>query len=288
MWKLRKCPICSSREFFIEFKIPPDTFLSNNFTLKIDVINQIGILSDPDKLVMGKCKQCGMFYIPYVLDENFLKQYYQTCIDDELSKSKIYKNIKKMHYLDISNNLLSYAYKYMGQDLNLRVFELGCGWGDFLQRIAGPGVDVIGSEFDLRKIEFCKTKNIRIVKSISDIKDEAKVNILFANQVFEHLDQPKIVMNELIPTLAKNFIGYFSVPYYSDDKMKERQKEVANRIFNDKNINPIEHLNYFTPTIFHQFLSRYNLQVFDIETLGIVQADKLKNTSFYFRFKDGY
>jgi 2-polyprenyl-3-methyl-5-hydroxy-6-metoxy-1,4-benzoquinol methylase len=152
----------------------------------------------------------------------------------------------------------------------ITVFEYGCGWGDFLTKIRGDGVHVIGLELDQRKINFCKSQDIQIVNDLSEIP--GPIDIFFCNQVLEHLSDPKGTLLEIKQYLHPKFVGYASVPLYELTELRKMKIATAS----DKNLNPYEHLNLFSSQTFEAILGSVGFGSFRRIHNGVIFRNCIK------------
>jgi len=238
----RNCPLCGAESANLLFKIPTSMFVPSNKSIVVSKLQQLGLYKKDSGMELVECDCCHMVYVPRVLHPELSKAYYNECIDANVSLSKTNRKFKQNRYEKLSKLLL--------QGKSDVVFEYGCGWGDFLTKAQRNGIRVIGLELDERKRDFCKSRGIQIVNSLSEI--EVPIDVFFCNQVLEHLRDPKSALLEIKQYLRLGFIGYISVPLYSIKQLHAMKDRIA--AISDKNINPYEHLNLFSTQTFQKFL----------------------------------
>jgi hypothetical protein len=257
----RNCPLCHSDAPKGLFKVTAKSF-SNNVTLIQSELDKLGL---PQEMEFSRCENCSMIYLADILNAQTAEAYYHNCIDAEASKRKIYRNAKRRRYAGLSHQLLMNALNTI--DGEILVFEYGCGWGDFLSRIHGDGVKVVGLEYDQRKANFCKEKGIHVVDQLNDLND---IHIFFSNQVFEHMPSPFELLQQIKPRLHSKFTGYISVPFYEPETIKDIEARLkSGEAVTDKNLNPYEHINLFSHDTLRQLLLNCGFQTVDTLPHGI-------------------
>ena len=78
-----------------------------------------------------------------------------------------------------------------------RVFDLGCGRGEFVELLSERGVDVLGVDSQAEMVEFCRERGLRVVQEeifafLARLPHESAEGFFIA-QVVEHLPPEKIV-----------------------------------------------------------------------------------------------
>lgn len=280
----RDCPLCKSKKYKLLLHIDPAHFIKTNLSLNTSVIKECGILNLPH-IPLVKCKKCKFAYTKYCLNNRWLSVVYNEIISAEKSKNKIFQHSKRLLNLNIWNQLYSYVLKRDPSSFDtIHLLEHGCGWGDFLNVASSHGVDCTGIETDKRKLDFCHQNGLNVYSTFDKINSGHRFDIFLANQVFEHLSEPVESLLAIKPLLSTNFIGYISVPCYSDEKLQQSIKNIAHGQLSDKNLNSWEHLNYFSPQLLWKFINNCGFEIFNPTTDQTIPKRKMVNTSCYFRF----
>jgi hypothetical protein len=74
----------------------------------------------------------------------------------------------------------------------------------------------------------------------------APFDLFFCNQVLEHVSQPKMVLRQINDCLSMGAYGYCSVPDFCSQRMIDVVKSLRVGKLLSKDVNPWEHLNYFS------------------------------------------
>lgn len=159
-----------------------------------------------------------------------------------------------------------------GQDLNLKILEIGPGTGDFLkfwlQRFPNSEYSIL--ESDLINRERFKGLVSFQYSSFKEIPSNY-FDLIIISHVLEHTNDPKRFLNELSNNLKNAGFIFIEVPcqdYLFKDKEEPHllffNKESMNQLFNKINMRVIN-LGYFGPSIIQSFskkiLNRIYLKV---------------------------
>lgn len=246
--ELRCCPNCDANEYINIITVSPSHFVPLNHSYCTDVLGILGI--NPNELFpIVRCRLCGFHYSLYILNSDLLNKLYNQCIDLQTSQSKIYKVHKRKNYIRIWSELFYlWSEDKNDQTLHVRLLDYGCGWGDFMLTAQMPGLACVGLEYDRRKIAYVQDLGFEVVDSHDHLARLAPFDLFFCNQVLEHLSLPKVALRHINGCLSMGAYGYISVP----DFCSERVADVVNSLREgkpaSKDVNPWEHLNYFSPT----------------------------------------
>jgi 2-polyprenyl-3-methyl-5-hydroxy-6-metoxy-1,4-benzoquinol methylase len=95
---------------------------------------------------------------------------------------------------------------------------------------------------------------IQVVSSLEEASSLGSYDILYCNQVLEHINNPRDVLGKLNTMMKPNGVTYFSVPNYCLKNLNEQIQLVHSAKPIPKELNPWEHLNYFTPKSFYSLI----------------------------------
>ena len=158
------------------------------------------------------CLICGTIRIDPYLDSKSLSDFYKNhyqylyrryeVIDDYFKSQQIYA--KELEKLLKSKNI-----KFKS------IFEIGCGAGGALNYFLKNNYRVGGSEYSKELLNFIDNSDLKnLIVSPEEVK-RYDYDIIFLNHVFEHLDNPKILLSYIIEKMAPNSKIVLTVPDYS-------------------------------------------------------------------------
>jgi 2-polyprenyl-3-methyl-5-hydroxy-6-metoxy-1,4-benzoquinol methylase len=259
--ELRSCPGCDAQVYENILTLSPVHFVPLNHSYRSDVVEVLG-LDRNEHFPIVRCRLCGFQYSLYLLKSELLDNLYNQCIDLPASQSKIYKAYKRNDYLHVWSRLFNLWLDGKGDEtLDLRLLDYGCGWGDFMLTAQMPGLTCIGLEYDQRKVSYVRELGFHVVDSLDDLDQLAPLDLFFCNQVLEHVPEPKMVIRRINGCLAMGAYGFVGVPDFASHCMKEVVNAFREGSLVDKNVNPWEHLNYFSPATLVKMLEEAGFRV---------------------------
>jgi len=259
----RHCPNCSSNNYQVLIALKPDDFVQVNPTYDLNEVAALG-LSSNYRFAICRCKDCGFQYSLEQLPVLLLERLYVHVIDSEKSRTKIITPSRRLSLLQIWFDLFSLLARDLGEVLDVSVFDYGCGWGDFLSVAQSPGIRVVGFDMDRRKVEYARQVGVSVVESLDDVDRCSPFDVIVCNQVLEHLPDPHEAVARLNRWLKMGRFGYISVPNCDAPYMKNVSKALAQGRPIPKEVNPWEHLNYFTPESLEEMLGRHGFTIISI------------------------
>lgn len=206
-----------------------------------------------------RCSKCKLVFCNEIFEEETFSRIY----DKLYNQTKQYSvHIKESDELISKNkykvgrtktNVLNKVIKVK----NPKVLEIGAGVGvvaNFLQR---KGIDYLGIEIDEKTVERAKKANLNIkqgdFKSLNKIEDT--FDVILAFEVFEHLQDLRLLFEILEQKIKPNGLIGFTVPNY-------------NKYLNYKNHNhkiyqsgPPIHLNFFTVESLQNIAEIYDFEI---------------------------
>jgi 2-polyprenyl-3-methyl-5-hydroxy-6-metoxy-1,4-benzoquinol methylase len=148
---------------------------------------------------LSKCKDCSLVFIRELVDDEYLAKFY-TLTPEQVDKQKT-----RSVYLDASNETnLKYAYKkvadrvkfHFGNRTNLRILDLGCSNGSFLDLF--PSWDVYGVELEVTAGKIAKQKHPNVF--IGDIKhanfEKEYFDCVTIQDALDHSNDPYTVIKQ--------------------------------------------------------------------------------------------
>ena len=234
-----KCKICNSQNQEIyELKNVPSgaQVFKMNYSTSID---------QKCKFTIFECENCGL-----VQAKTKKVPYYKHTIRSS-SFSKLMLDYRRKQFSQFIKNF---------KDNNLKVFELGCGRGEFLDIFSYLNCKTFGIEGSKTNVNFCSSKNHKTIhgylKSHKDLPFKKKFFDMFVSFNFiEHLSNPLETLKLCKIMLKPNAMGILEVPNF--DMIKN------NFLFNE--FIP-DHLFYFTKETFRTLLTMAGFNIIEIKT----------------------
>ncbi len=168
-----------------------------------------------------------------------------------MRKKQIDDRFEPVKYSSVFNRILDFY------DLrNKKVLDLGCGYGEYLVHF---GKGSVGVTTTVEEVNYANEKKIPILKGnveqIDEIKFEDKFDVIWANNLFEHLLSPHAFLVKLKKVSNKNTTLILGVPvmpwiYYLMNVKKFRGSLAT------------PHVNFFTKRTLEETVRRsgWNIQ----------------------------
>lgn len=180
-------------------------------------------LSDRRKGLVGQwrlseCGSCGVVAMRPIPTDEQLAKYYASYYSSTVKISFIpktgnrYPNLRKWFH-KISGDVDPRDFVTVPK--GGRVLDYGCGYGGYLTDFHERGIDISGAEISVDVVDQCCKHgyDVHKVDDFSSIpfKDE-EFDVVYLMQVFEHLKEPHIFLNELSRILKRGGVLYIAVP----------------------------------------------------------------------------
>ena len=123
----------------------------------------------------------------------------------------------------------------------VHILEFGIGWGYWCRMAQAFGYSVQGLEVSPERVAHARSLGVEVVEKLPTAGPH--YDLIFANQVFEHLEQPLQTLRELVDCLKPEGYVYLRVP---DGRGVEKQLKQRGWQSEMDAIHPLEHINCFT------------------------------------------
>jgi 2-polyprenyl-3-methyl-5-hydroxy-6-metoxy-1,4-benzoquinol methylase len=165
---------------------------------------------------------------------------------EDSAKKRSVNNTDKLVQLRI-NELYALA-KVIGKNTsNIKVLEYGMGWGDWLRTAHCLGFTTTGLEISSTRNDSVESSGMTIINDLSECDDNS-FDLIYSNQVFEHLAWPKQVFAAMVKKLRPGVLICIKVPNGSGVHKKIGQTSP----WLIKQIHPLEHINCYNQNVFKE------------------------------------
>lgn len=241
----RPCPLCRSEEQKVLVAIPPGQFVAQNMHCHPDAVAAWAAdMETPWPLC--RCLKCGFVFGGRLPDLDFLDKLYRCDSEDDFHASL--QLDWTAHLAQVAGNIFRAA-QFLG-DGPKTVLDYGCGHGTLVRllNISGPEIHALGFEQDASSLRYLKRKGIPVLESLEDCRKRAPFDLVSANEVLEHVPDPRELLRFLFKITKPGGLLWLAVPPMPDYYL-HRQISLINRgAAFDQAINLWEHLNYFSGT----------------------------------------
>ncbi len=209
-----------------------------------------------DNYELMKCKHCySSFIYPRLTDEEIKSTYTEEYFTDSYYKD--YQKSGKPYMEKIFNQLHKEGLIIVGK----RILDIGCATGYFLSLAKDKGLDVIGVEMSEHWKKFAKD-NYGIDILIGDfthVNLEGQFDVITMFHVFEHIVDIPEAISGLNNILNEDGVIVIEVPHINGigSRLKGR---------NWRQLNPPNHINFFTKKGFRSLFKNSGFNVFKVST----------------------
>lgn len=193
---------------------------------------------------LSQCGDCGLVFQPFVPDSVMLQQIYDHWVDSAEMGLESDLDINDYRYLDEQVQfMLQHLAKPASQ---IEALDFGFGWGHWARMAMSWGCRVSGVELSQERRERGRSIGIRLVE-LDALPSEA-FDFINTEQVFEHLTNPREVLQRLSAALRPKGLLKISVPDAAAalNKLKSTLSFSALDPQEQMAVAPLEHVNAFT------------------------------------------
>jgi 2-polyprenyl-3-methyl-5-hydroxy-6-metoxy-1,4-benzoquinol methylase len=235
------CPVCAATRHSQQLSLPFSDprvwrFLETWYSGRI----KREALGDARYSIL-RCEDCDLLFQEFVLDSSGMHLLYNEWFSPENS-------LKKKREADIGlfesygAEVAAIARLLKKKPAQIRVLEYGSGWGHWLAVAKAYGMNVTGVEYSTPKIDFALANGLRVLRGVEHEPD-GSYDCIYANQVFEHLTDPQVVMRSLARLLSTNGLMCIKVP--SSRGMGRRLRN-PDWVARKDALHPLEHVNCYS------------------------------------------
>ena len=215
---LKCCVICDSENI--------DLFTESKWDIWESEFNNLGITYKMPK--WSFCKNCSHVFLNPRFSEKFEEKLY--------GKESIYRKISRQgksisDYMSTIDNTvdgkakfhkthyetLKKVLKIIGSKRKLKFLDFGAGWGSCSTSAEYLGLDYRGLEIDNWCLSQAEKLNRNVKNTFNDFEN---LDLLYSLQVFEHINNPRKVLEEFIHKMKKGSYIFTNVPTYEFNLFK--------------------------------------------------------------------
>jgi len=285
------CPVCNSNNYSILHSSKHDAPGFLDF-IKFEKYYGKAFYRSYDSCLLkelvfniAECNNCHFVFLTEVLNNEGMGLLYNEWLDSELLRVH-YANLEHPVYHE---TLIKIIKKYFRKRNKINVMDFGAGYGNFCSITTKLGFNTYAFDLSSDKNDHMNNMGVTIIGSFD--KYQSFFDLIWVNQVFEHLANPGEVLKNLAGCLKENGLIYIAVPDCKDVKSILTNEGLSNRLF--KLISPHQHINAFNnktlkllgtnaglkPLSAFDFLKFYNPGL-NFEELKVLTKKTIKNSAF--------
>lgn len=167
---------------------------------------------DCDDIQVLKCQKSGVMVLDKIINND---EYYEKNIEYQKKMGTIVVNNEKIKSKPLEDDLRRYQ-QYKLKFENKTVLDFGCGQGGFITLITKVSKKTVGIELNDFNRKMLVENGYDIRKNIGELNNGEKFDFITLNHVFEHLDKPIEVLNNLKKHLKLGGELIIEVPHSRD------------------------------------------------------------------------
>lgn len=235
-----KCRICGNEVTYSEI-IHKVTQNTTNVYKRISTEKFIPI-------VYGYCESCKHGQLENMLEQKYYEEYDLLKVDNaSTEKASEEKPGKMSYYIGVLHRLQS-----LSDDK--KILDIGCGQGKLLEYARNIFQEIWGVEPSKEECRIALDRGNRVINVFFDENfSETDFSAFTCTQVLEHLDSPRVVIDNAYRVLRRGGVGYVEVP----------NGELIHRSSNFYDIS-IEHTNYYSVRSLTKLLSEAGFRILSV------------------------
>lgn len=193
---------------------------------------------------LSRCGDCGLAFQAFVPDQRMLDDIYDHWVTGSRQEAESAFDLNQYRYL---SEQVEFMIQHVGKrPAEIRALDFGFGWGHWARMAMGYGCEVFGVELSQERKAFGRSIGIRVV-DLDELPSDG-FDFVHTEQVFEHLAQPRQVLDKLAAALRPNGLLKISVPDATHALSKLARAGTFRALDSGEQmaVAPIEHINSFT------------------------------------------
>jgi len=255
----RSCPNCEDSASDVIVEMQAARIAENSYS-RASFLTHLGFPEDT-RFPIVRCRHCRFVYSQRLLNGELLNALYERMISEENDRRHEESLYMTRVYSGIFTLLLNTAARKEPHS-SLKLLDFGGGTGAFCQVANAPQIDSVCFETSERRLRLIRAKGLKVIDRFDQIAAHGPYDMIVCNQVLEHVPQPKDILRTFSRVLNPGGSAYVAVPAYPDEILARNAERYRSGDKYPLDLNPWEHLNYFSPERFRVMLKDCGLAPF--------------------------
>ena len=241
-FKQRHCPACGNESADVLLEVTAAQVVGSNWSYRSDALAMLDLHGEATFPIV-RCTRCGFGYARWQPDDDFLSMLYDQVIDADAARTHSFTRgsmVARMNYLAILLALVR-------DEGRVGVLDYGCGFGPTLALLtAARTVDACGFDASLLRSTELRACGQAVCADLHDVARRAPFHAVILDNVLEHLVDPRATLRQITTWCTPGAVLAVGVPECDPAALRRLQKSAPHGRALPMDINPWEHLNYFT------------------------------------------
>jgi trans-aconitate methyltransferase/rubredoxin len=238
----RSCPACGADRAQTVGTITAGQVVAGNSTYHSDALTLLGIESSaPYDFV--SCDLCRFVYVRELPAPGFLRLLYEEVIVPERAAFESQSPGWVAHQLRLGALLV----ERLASAPLVHLLDFGCGYGTLVRAFRGPRIFCKGYEPAHAVVNALVGQGLDITTSMADIEAAAPFDGVILSDVLEHVPEPRLVLESCRSQMKPGGWLAANVPDFAERRARKVFDNLRLGRSTPPDLNPWEHLNYYTP-----------------------------------------
>jgi 2-polyprenyl-3-methyl-5-hydroxy-6-metoxy-1,4-benzoquinol methylase len=205
-----------------------------------------------------ECRSCGLVFIGNPASDEVLQKLYAVESEGLAEHLAVFARPARLaNQLNVYSRVLGALAERVSRDkrgvpLNtVEILDFGAGIGAGLLSIARKGFPfrAFAVESSPTVIDFLGANGVVACSGINEFGEGQRFDAIVLNDVLEHVKEPVSLLRELSARLKAHGVVWIAVPDFSRWRLDSELEAYRVGAALNKEINPLEHLSYFSPHV---------------------------------------
>jgi len=196
--------------------------------------------------VLRRCGACGLIFQAEIPGPDFMVEIYEKWIDPRITLERREKQRSLGYFTHLSTEALRFLRLFDRPPAELVILDYSMGWGHWCRAASAFGCTVHGSEYSASRVAYAREHGATVVDA--DQLEAGRYDAINAEQVFEHLPDPRQTLQRLSVALAPHGWLRLAVPDGRDAMQLLRDPDWSAPRGTHRSmvsVAPLEHINCF-------------------------------------------
>ena len=260
----RNCPLCDSSNWNIAANGQAQQIINASEYYNDSDYSRLNI-TPATKFSLSRCNDCQFVYASQVPSDSFLQKLYTG--DGSLEKSvETFARPSRAAFAfnSLSTLLTAIASKARSDkqgkvSKKIRILDVGCAYGVGSLGLAREHYpyEVVGVELSELARNYIAKEGMSAFRSLDDLSNEKPFDGILLNDVLEHVSDPVSFVSDLKKVSHGNTAIWINVPNFIEWRLSDALNKInAGSMDVPKDLNPWEHLSYFSPITLDKLMQK--------------------------------